>query len=239
VLPALAPEISRRLDDDGFAVFPELLSSELVAALAQRFDELVAIEGAAAGAEQHQEPGCARVADLVNKGALFDVCWTHPVMLAAVAHLLRSRPFKLSAIAARDPLPDGGHQPLHPDWPRPVAPDDAQVCNAIWMLDAFTADNGATRVVPGSHHLDRLPFEDNPDVNAPHPREVLVQGPPGSLVVFSSHVWHGGTRNRSQRHRRSISAYFVRREQPPLFELQLRDATAARLTPAQRWLLGD
>ena len=166
MLPVLAPEISRQLDDDGFAVFPGLLPSTLAAALAQRFDELAAAEGLGAGAEQHPEPGCVRVADLVNKDELFDVCWTHPVLLAAVVHLLRWRPFKLSAIAARDPLPDGGQQGLHPDWPRPVAPDDSQVCNGIWMLDAFTADNGATRVVPGSHRLDRLPYEDNPDLDA-------------------------------------------------------------------------
>jgi ectoine hydroxylase-related dioxygenase (phytanoyl-CoA dioxygenase family) len=236
MLPVLAPEIRQQLDDDGFVVFPGLLPSTLAAALAQRFDELAAAEGPSAGAEQHQEPGCVRVADLVNKDELFDVCWTHPVLLAAVAHLLGWRPFKLSAIAARDPLPDGGQQGLHPDWPRPVAPDDCQVCNGIWMLDAFTADNGATRVVPGSHRLDRLPYEDNPDLDAAHPRELLLRGPPGTLAVFSSHLWHGGTRNRSQQHRRSVSAYFVRREQPALFELQLR--ASARFTPGHRWLLG-
>lgn len=237
----LDPDLAERLDHDGFIVVPALLDPGLTAALARRFDELAAAEGDRAGAEQHQEPGCVRVADLVNKDPLFDVCWTHPLLLAAVTHVLSGRPFKLSAIAARDPLPGGGHQGMHADWPRPVGLDDAQVVNSAWMLDAFTPDNGATRVVPGTHRLvDRLPWQEMPDLDAPHPRETFLVGPPGSLAVFSSHLWHSGTANRGGGRRRSIFAYFVRREHPALVDQRalLRETTAARLSPEERWLLG-
>ena len=240
-LPPLPADLADRLTRDGFIVIPGVLSPELTRALADRVDALAAAEGDRAGAEQHQEPGCVRVADLINKDPLFDVCWTHPLLLSAVAHVLGGRPFKLSAMAARDPLLGGGQQMLHADWPRPVAADDAHVVNSAWMLDAFTPDNGATRVVPGTHHLaDRLPYQDLPDLTAPHPREQPLIGPAGSLAVFSSHLWHSGTANRGGGRRRSIFAYFVRREHPALVDPRplLRDATAARLAPEHRWLLG-
>jgi hypothetical protein len=240
-LDPLAAAPAARLERDGYVVFPGLLPAVVAAALAARVDELAAAEGDRAGAEQHQEPGCLRVADLVNKDPLFDVCWTHPLLLSAAACVLGGRPFKLSALAARDPLRGGGQQGLHADWPRPVPANDAQVCNAAWMLDAFEADNGATRVVPGSHRLaDRLPWQDLADLDAPHPRETMLVGPPGTLAVFSAHLWHSGTRNASGARRRSIFAYFVRRDQPTLVDQGplLRAETAARLTTAQRWLLG-
>lgn len=234
----LAPSAAARLDEDGFVVFPALLPAERAARLARRCDELAAAEGERAGAEQHQEPGCVRVADLVNKDPLFDVCWTHPLLLSAVAYVLRGRALRLSALSARDPGPGSGHQGMHADWPHPAALDDAHVCNSVWMLDAFTGANGATRVVPGTHRvIDRMPYQDLPDLEAAHPRETLILGPPGTLAVFSSHLWHSGTRNRGTQHRRSIFAYFTRREHAAMVA-RLSGATAARLTPAARWLLG-
>ena len=67
-----------------------------------------------------------------------------------------------------------------------------QVCNSIWMLDEFTPENGATRVLPGSHLTGRTTTV-LADASAPQPGEVLVQGEQGSVCVFSSHLFHGGT----------------------------------------------
>ena len=41
-------------------------------------------------------------------------------------------------------------------------------CNSVWMLDDCTADNGCTRMVPGSSGLPR-PAEVLDDPRAPHP----------------------------------------------------------------------
>lgn len=235
----LDPEHRARLDEDGYTVFPAVLDPALVARIGARVDELADAEGPLAGAEQHQEPGCVRVADLVNKDPLFDLLWTHPLLLAAADHVLRGRPFKVSSLAARDVLLGGGLQPLHADWPLAVSPDDAQVVNSAWMIDPFTDGNGATRVVPGTHRHPGYPYQELAELTAPHPRERLVVGPAGSLAVFSSHVWHGGTRNVSGARRRSIFAYFTRLENPPMLDQArfLRPETAARLDEAQRRLL--
>ena len=58
-------------------------------------------------------------------------------------------------------------------------------------------------------------------------------------MVFNSHLWHGGTLNRTDAPRRAIHAAFVRRDQQQqtVFADYLHDRTYQRLTPAQRYLL--
>lgn len=53
--------------------------------------------------------------------------------------------------------PGAGLQKLHVDWHESAAAQDYKVCNSIWLLDGFSRENGATRVVPGTHLLARLP----------------------------------------------------------------------------------
>ena len=55
----------------------------------KRLDELVDEEGGEAGKEVHQEAGATRLSDLVNKDPIFEVCFTHPRVLAAISHVLQ------------------------------------------------------------------------------------------------------------------------------------------------------
>jgi len=59
----------------------------------------------------------------------------------------------------------------------------------MWAVTDFTADNGATRVVPGSHTRDRAPRlgEDTPSTAAEMKR--------GSVLVYNGSLWHGGGAN--------------------------------------------
>jgi ectoine hydroxylase-related dioxygenase (phytanoyl-CoA dioxygenase family) len=141
----------QRLDEDGYVPLPGVLTGGQVQAIRARLAELTAAEGDEAGLEVHQEAGTDRLADLVNKDPIFEICFTHPAVLAAVAHVLGE--FRLSSLNSRAVRPGQGHQPLHADWGGPVPPPGYQVCNSIWLLDDFTSVNGATRVVPGSHRL--------------------------------------------------------------------------------------
>ena len=183
-----------QLDRDGFLPLSDILTSEQVMGLADRLDELVRAEGRAAGTEVHQEAGTDRLADLVNKDARFELCFTHPRVLAAIAHVLGDE-FKLSSLNSRAALPGQGLQSLHADWGSAVAPGDYKVCNSIWLLDDFTETNGATRVVPGSHRSGKAPREVMDDPSAAHPDEIKILAPAGTVVVFNSHTWHGGTLN--------------------------------------------
>ena len=64
------------------------------------------------------------------------------------------------------------------------------MANAMWALCDFTAENGATRVVPGSHLWPRE--------REPLPHEILsAEMPKGSVLLYRGSLIHGGGENRS------------------------------------------
>ena len=99
-----------RLDKDGFLPLPGILDDGQLQVIRRRLAELSDAEGQQAGTEVHQEEGADRLADLVNKDPVFDVCFTHPKVLAAMAHVLGD--FTLSSLNFRAALPDHGQQRL-------------------------------------------------------------------------------------------------------------------------------
>jgi ectoine hydroxylase-related dioxygenase (phytanoyl-CoA dioxygenase family) len=234
----LTPDEKRRLDEDGFVALPGLLSPAQIDAIRARLAELLAIEKENAGKEVHQEAGTARLSNLVDKGDVFRVFFIHPRVLAGLAHVLGGD-LKLSALNSRAALPGQGLQALHADWHEAVDPAHYQVCNSIWLLDDFTTDNGATRVVPGSHRWGKMPGQVMADAKAPHPDEQLVLAPAGTVVIFNSHTWHGGTLNRTSSPRRAVHSYWSRRDQKPQLDQRayLKRETKDALPPAVRHLL--
>ena len=235
------------LDEQGFVNLGILLNHTQRRTVIQKLTALMIEEGENAGAELLESPsirhpresGVDRLADLVNKSDLFDTFYTHPRVLAAVFHVLGER-FKLSSLNYRCARPGDGHQRLHVDWPDAVVPGDFRVCNSIWLLDEFTASNGATRLVPGSHRSKLTPEQALPDPQAEHSQQILVEAPAGSVFVFNSHVWHGGTQNNSAQPRRAIHSYFCRADEIQQIDQQryLRSETRKRLNPATLRLLG-
>ena len=113
----------RQLDEQGYLALPGLMGPELLDSLRRRIEELFAEEGAAAGAEFKLEPGARRLANLVNKGRVFEQVILTPPVLEAMAHVLGPR-FKLSSLNARSADPHGDRgQPLHSD--SAAIPDDS------------------------------------------------------------------------------------------------------------------
>ena len=209
------------LETYGYLNLGQLLTLDEVKQVNDRIDELMQTEGENAGAElaeskyiRHpKEEGADRLANLVNKGPVFDVFYTHPRVLAGIEAVL-GQAYKLSSLNYRAAKPSQGLQKLHVDWKNTVPNGQYQVCNSIWLLDDFTESNGSTRIVPKSHKLDSLPDEVMPDPLQKHPDEIRIIAPAGSVFIFNSHVWHGGTTNQTDRVRRSIHSYFCRRELP-------------------------
>jgi ectoine hydroxylase-related dioxygenase (phytanoyl-CoA dioxygenase family) len=227
-----------KLDQDGFLPLHNILSPEQIAQITKRTDELIAEEGQDAGKEVHQEAGATRLSDLVNKDPLFEICFTHPRVLAAISHVLGGN-LKLSSLNFRAALPGSGLQGLHADWAGAVEPGDYFVCNSIWLLDDFTELNGATRIVPGSQRSGKVPRDVMPDPSQPHPDEILLTAPAGTVIIFNSHTWHGGTLNRTDKPRRAMHSYFTRRDQTQQLDQKayMRPDTYQRLTPATRFIL--
>jgi hypothetical protein len=87
-------------------------------------------------------------------------------------------------------MPGQGAQPIHRDrwaWGRGLGHLEPQL-NTIWALTDFTAENGATQVVPGS--------VDWPDARRPEPHEIArAEMRRGSVLVYTGSVFHGGGAN--------------------------------------------
>ncbi len=226
------------LDEAGYLSLGVVLSTRELEGYRRRLAELHAEEGEDAGKEVHQEEGTLRLGNLVDKDPMFEKLITNPRLLAAIHYVLGGR-FKLSSLNGRAALPSHGRQALHADWGEAVEPGDYYVCNSIWLLDDFTADNGATRVVPRSHRSRLRPGDRMDDPTADHPDQVQIVAPAGTVVVFNSHTWHGGVVNHTDRPRRAMHCYFCRRDQPQQTDQRkwLRPETLNRLSPAARAIL--
>jgi ectoine hydroxylase-related dioxygenase (phytanoyl-CoA dioxygenase family) len=204
----------RQLDDDGFVVLQDCMGADLLGALRDRIREVFDLEGECAGHEFRTEAHAHRLANLVDKGEVFRRAILLPPVIACVRHVLGPQ-IKLSSLNARSADPNGDlPQPLHVDMS--AIPDEQGywVCNAVWMLDDFTAENGATRVIPGSHKWGRRPQDVLEDPLARHPEEMLVLGRAGSIAVMNAHAWHGGTANRTSAPRLAMHAFYCRRDKP-------------------------
>ncbi len=83
-----------------------------------------------------------------------------------------------------------------------IAP--AFTCNVMWTLDDFTADNGATIVVPGSHRSGRQPDHALDEAAG----WVPAVCPAGTAIVFESRTWHSTGANRSNATRIGLTTNF-------------------------------
>jgi ectoine hydroxylase-related dioxygenase (phytanoyl-CoA dioxygenase family) len=228
-----------QLKEQGYVVLENLMTLPFLTAVQRRVEELFEMEGDAAGSEFKQEPQSRRLANVVNKGDVFlQVIQTQEVL--ECVELVLGPDFKLSSLNVRSANP-------HSDWVQPLhvdggfIPDEKGycVCNSVWMLDDFTTENGATRLIPGSHRWHRRPADVLQDLTAPHPEEILLAGNAGTVVVMNAHLWHGGTANRTNQPRRALHSYYTRSDKPQqLYQKKfLSPDLQTRLSPQLRKLL--
>ena len=211
--------LHQALDEDGYAVVPDALDAAWVERLKLAFNHAPA----QSGGTQHVE-----ITEATPEVASWRALEHHPILNAAAAHVL-SRPYCFAGMHGRNPLTGFGQQGLHSDWPR--APDQrAVMLTALWMLDDFTPENGATRVVPGSHWITRPLAKDLAQPFAKHPGEKVVTGRAGSLLMFNAYLWHSGRRNDSNGPRRAAQMG-MRRGSPNEAPAMTLRSTASRLDP--------
>ena len=235
---AISTDEARALDEVGFVVLPDFFV-DMLAPLRTRIQVIFAEEGDRAGSEFKQEPGCRRLANLVDKGDVFRQVICHPRLMPYVQHVLGDR-FKLSSLNVRsvDAFWTKA-QPLHADMAAIADEDGYWVCNTVWMIDDISRENGPLRAIPGSHHLRKLPNEVLSEPLLSHPDEVLITGRAGTVVVMNAHLWHGGTGNYTPDTRTALHAFYCRRDKPQqqYQKKLLRDSTQASLSAELRDLL--
>jgi len=118
---------------------------------------------------------------------------------------------------ANHPGNDRGY--WHADWPynqtnaahipAPYA-DTCTKLSSLWMLTEFNANTGGTLVLPGSHRSQTNPSGgDLFDREAPHPAELQIEAPAGSVMLFDSRLWHCVAVNHSNEPRYAINVGYT------------------------------
>ena len=97
-----------------------------------------------------------------------------------------------------------GHRSAHQALLENKSISPAVVCNAMWMIDDFTEENGATLVVPGSHLSGREP-DNNSDGGA---NWVPAIGPAGTVCIFEGRTWHSTGKNLTDAPRIGLTTNF-------------------------------
>ncbi len=188
------------LDRDGYAIIEGVLSPDEVAAKKASLREVL---GQTPGGRNDFEGfDTRRVYALFAKTRAFDEPAVHPLVLGVLDSVLGN--YALSAPQAIQIGPGETAQDLHTDdVVYPVArPHQELVVNTMWAIDDFTAENGATHVVPGSHKwLNERP--------APGQATVRAIMPAGSVMIFLGDVFHGGGANTTDRPRLGVIIEYI------------------------------
>jgi ectoine hydroxylase-related dioxygenase (phytanoyl-CoA dioxygenase family) len=119
--------------------------------------------------------------------------------------------------------------------PEPL-PDFTLTLQNAWMLDDFTRENGATRIVPGSHKFRKKPEWGRQSQQA----EIILTAPAGSVAIWLSNTWHRAGPNSTDHHRRAILCYYCRSWVKPFcdFVASTPREKAQHFSPTLRYLLG-
>lgn len=182
------------LDRDGAVVFERLLEPEAIAAIGAELENYLGRSHLGEGDFWGYKT--KRVGALVAKSRSFaERIAPNPTVMAVMERLLgpHCECFQLHVTQSVNIGPGEDEQILHRDdglLPF-VHPGPQALCNTMWSLTEFTEENGATRVILGSHLWD--------DARLPGPDDEIAQAvmPPGSCMIYVGSLWHGGGANRS------------------------------------------
>ena len=219
-MTTLTAEATTQLDELGYCVVENAIDADLLQRLRDRVEEQAAGERTAGVA--HLEWGGAnqRIWLLVNKGDVFLELLRHPLIEEMMTPLL-GRSFLLSSLTANIAGRGGDEMVLHSDQGYISFPTQKPVvANIMWMLSDFTEENGATRVVPGSHRRTEYLAKEGLPAGV---ESVAATGPAGSALVFDGRIWHGTGRNVTDELRYGVLSYhcrpWVRQQENPFLAL--------------------
>ena len=144
----------------------------------------------------------------------------HPKVLEIVNAILLKNclNYRIGSLTGIEILPGETDQPLHTDvgiYPIKIPNMELQM-SVMWALNDFTKENGATRVVRGSHlgHINKKGSVEyikrkkndypNPDYEKHADKTVQAIMPKGSVLFYLGSTLHGGGANKSNTSRTGL-----------------------------------
>ncbi len=189
-----------RVANDGYTIVAQAIEPELVDALAEDLLRLERELGAVPAQNIFEGTRTTRIYNLLARGRLYERIPVHASVLPVIERVL-DRGCLVSSLSSIAIGPGEVAQPLHADdqvipLPRPHVPI---IANSMWAISDFTEDNGATRIVPGSHRRDHVP------PLGPERESIPAEMKRGSVMIYNGSLWHGGGANRTEQRRVGIA----------------------------------
>jgi ectoine hydroxylase-related dioxygenase (phytanoyl-CoA dioxygenase family) len=202
-----ASRVAERIRLAGYAVVPSGWSSVAVADLGARLDRVMARQVEEFGGDDR----LAAIGDALTARCplVYDEAFVglaaHPVVLAICRELLGDYIILMQQNGVINPSGQRHTQvAYHRDLPyqhfvssRPLA------VSALFCIEPFTADTGATTLIPGSHRMEQFPSD-----SVAAELDTAVNAEPGSFIVFDAMLFHRAGENRSGRPRRAVNQVF-------------------------------
>ena len=227
--------VAAALQSRGAVVIEELLPDNIVAGLSADLRPEFDREG---HLYQNTFNGhqTLRVGGVTKYSSHFPTLLLHPSVLAIADIILKPHceVYQVGSTTAIEILPGEAAQVLHADdacYPSHLLPFEAQI-SALWALDDFTIENGATRVVPRE-----IGIENPEDAREEHVVQAVM--PKGSVVIYLGSTIHGGGANLSDAPRKAVvNTYclgWLRQEENQYLTLT-KDEVAAQSDEMRRML---
>lgn len=229
-------EVCAAIDEAGGVIVDDLLTPGVLRCLA---DELAPhLAACASGTNRFAGFETKRIGALLARSETARELAMHPLVDSAseryLAPYCEARQLHFTQAVA---IGQGqGAQPLHRDrgvWGSALNRSIETQFSTIWALSDFTADNGATRFVPGSHRWDkdRVPSDDE---------VTCAEMSAGSVLLYNGSVLHGGGENRTTAERVGVLIHYtlnwLRQEENQY--LSCPPHVARTLSPELRRLIG-
>jgi ectoine hydroxylase-related dioxygenase (phytanoyl-CoA dioxygenase family) len=226
----------RRIDEVGYTIVEGAIELDLVDALR---DDLLRLERDLAvvpAKNLFEGQHTVRIYNLLAHGAIYQRIPVHENVLPLVEGVL-DEGCLVSSLSSISLDPGEVGQPMHADdqlVPLPK-PHPALVCNTMWAISDFTRENGATRLVPGSHKSSAAP-----EPFAKYDGVIAAEMPRGSVLVYHGSLWHKGGANKSGSRRVGVAmnycAGFIRQQENQ--QLGIAREVARGFSPRLRELVG-
>jgi ectoine hydroxylase-related dioxygenase (phytanoyl-CoA dioxygenase family) len=198
-------KIAEALARDGCAIVDRVISSSERERLADELAPWVAATHP--GRDDFAGRRTRRTGGLVARSPACRELILHPLVQGAVQRVLaHATSYQLHLTQVIAIGPGEPSQAIHRDqwafdfFPFPTGYEVQ--CNTLWALTDFTEENGATRVIPGSHrYADKLQLHERDSL----PAEMEA----GSVLLYTGALYHGAGANRSDATRTGINLTYA------------------------------
>jgi ectoine hydroxylase-related dioxygenase (phytanoyl-CoA dioxygenase family) len=199
-MPTETEKAVQEIDVYGFTILESVLTVDEATGMREALIECEKREGTESG----HRGAASHVANLPTLDPAFFPAIDHPRILPILEYFLDTN-LILGSLNSRIVRPGDPVQGLHSDIGLSMLnPNSPVMMNTVWMLDDFTEEIGATRVIPGTH---RSGLQEPPkDLELKY--VVTALAPIGSVLVFNGQTWHGGGANNGDRNRHALFGHY-------------------------------